>query len=58
VECDTPAEALHRARYDPFVVVTGSLYLVGEAMELLQLAPASPVNERDLNEWGATLVRV
>ncbi len=57
-ECGSLAEALQRARNDPFVVVTGSLYLVGEAMELLQLAPASPVNERNLNEWGAALARV
>jgi dihydrofolate synthase/folylpolyglutamate synthase len=58
VECDSLAEALQRARNDAFVVVTGSLYLVGEAMELLQLAPTGPVNERDLNEWSATLARV
>ena len=56
--CDSLAEALHRAQNDSFVVVTGSLYLVGEAMELLNLAPASPRNERDLNEWGAALARV
>ncbi|HXC98376.1 MAG TPA: folylpolyglutamate synthase/dihydrofolate synthase family protein [Verrucomicrobiae bacterium] len=55
--CPSLADALHRAQNDPFVVVTGSLYLVGEAMELLQLAPASPGNERDLNEWGAALAR-
>ena len=34
---------------DEFVVITGSIYLVGEAMELLGLAEA--VDERDLNEW-------
>jgi len=34
------------------VVVTGSLYLVGEALELLGLGPAGGVSERGLNEWG------
>lgn len=43
------AAALEGAKDEPFVVITGSLYLVGEAMELLGLAPAS--NERGLNEW-------
>ncbi|HEY3932801.1 MAG TPA: folylpolyglutamate synthase/dihydrofolate synthase family protein [Verrucomicrobiae bacterium] len=33
-----------------FIVVTGSLYLVGEALELLGLSPAAQ-NERALNEW-------
>ena len=41
---------------DDFVVVTGSLYLVGEALELLGLSPATGGSERGLNEWtrGAT----
>ena len=34
---------------DDFVVITGSIYLLGEAMELLGLA--AKVDERDLNEW-------
>ena len=34
---------------DDFVVITGSIYLLGEAMELLGLAAA--VDEKDLNEW-------
>jgi dihydrofolate synthase/folylpolyglutamate synthase len=55
--CDSLAAAMDRAQNDPFVVVTGSLYLVGEAMELLHLASAGPVAERDLNEWGAALAR-
>ena len=45
------AQALASASHDPFVVITGSLYLVGEAMELLGLAPGA--GERELNEWGA-----
>jgi dihydrofolate synthase/folylpolyglutamate synthase len=43
------AEALERAKSDPFVVITGSLYLVGEALELL--AAAAGAGERGLNEW-------
>jgi dihydrofolate synthase / folylpolyglutamate synthase len=35
---------------DPFVVITGSLYLIGEAMELLKLSPVKN-GERGLNEW-------
>lgn len=48
---DSLAQALAATAGDPFVVVTGSLYLVGEAMELLQLAAAPPEDERGLNEW-------
>jgi dihydrofolate synthase/folylpolyglutamate synthase len=33
-----------------FIVITGSLYLVGEALELLGLSPTAE-NERALNEW-------
>jgi dihydrofolate synthase / folylpolyglutamate synthase len=54
-ECDSLADALERARGDGFVVVTGSLYLVGEAMELLNLGPAGSRDERGLNEWGAVV---
>jgi dihydrofolate synthase / folylpolyglutamate synthase len=35
-----------------FIVVTGSLYLVGEALELLGFSPAAE-NERALNEWSS-----
>jgi hypothetical protein len=34
------------------VLITGSLYLVGEAMELLRLAPVTSAGERGLNEWS------
>ncbi len=43
------AEALAVARRDEIVVVTGSLYLIGEVMELLGLSHAA--HERALNEW-------
>ena len=39
---------------DRFVTIAGSLYLIGEAMELLELSPGSNPNERALNEWGGT----
>ena len=44
--------ALTASKARPFVVVTGSLYLVGEALERLGLSPAKP-GERGLNEWIA-----
>ena len=43
-------EALQRTQKDRFIVVTGSLYLVGEALELLSLL-SSAGGERELNEW-------
>ena len=49
--CPSLADALKLAANDPFVVVTGSLYLVGEALELLGLSPATSGSERELNEW-------
>jgi dihydrofolate synthase/folylpolyglutamate synthase len=45
-------EALKRTTKGDFVVITGSLYLVGEALELLKLLPMSD-DERTLNEWSA-----
>jgi len=44
-------EALQASSGDDFVVVTGSLYLAGEALELLGLSPAN-AGERGLNEWS------
>jgi dihydrofolate synthase/folylpolyglutamate synthase len=52
--------ALERTGSDPFITVAGSLYLVGEAMEILKLCPEKAANERELNEWttvGAQPVR-
>ncbi|HEX9047846.1 MAG TPA: hypothetical protein VF988_12535, partial [Verrucomicrobiae bacterium] len=46
------AAALSACKQEPFVVITGSLYLVGEALELLGLSPAA-AGERGLNEWTA-----
>jgi dihydrofolate synthase / folylpolyglutamate synthase len=50
--CNSVAGALERAVGDDFVVVAGSLYLVGEALELLGLSPVTP-GERALNDWSA-----
>jgi dihydrofolate synthase / folylpolyglutamate synthase len=43
--------ALADAAHEPFVTIAGSLYLIGEAMELLHLSASKPL-ERALNEWG------
>ena len=48
--CNSLGNALDKPAGDEFVVITGSLYLVGEALELLGLSPASH-DERSLNEW-------
>ena len=45
--------ALREASSDSFVLITGSLYLVGEAMDLLNLSPSKARGERKLNEWSA-----
>ena len=49
-------EALTATRSEAFLTVAGSLYLVGEAMELLHLSPAKARNERGLNEWSGVAV--
>jgi dihydrofolate synthase / folylpolyglutamate synthase len=46
------SEALSKTENDSLVVIAGSLYLVGEALELLGLSPAGSASERGLNEWG------
>ena len=64
--CDSLTEALEKigsrglGRRSPssphqaenFIVVTGSLYLVGEVLELLGFSPTAE-NERALNEWNS-----
>jgi len=44
-------DALAATAAEPLTVIGGSLYLVGQALELLGLSPARPLPERDLNEW-------
>ena len=58
VECAALSAALESARRDPFIVITGSLYLVGEALELLQLSPAPAGAERPLNDWHPAAVSI
>jgi dihydrofolate synthase/folylpolyglutamate synthase len=50
------AAALNASKDEPFVIITGSLYLVGEALERLGLAPAD-AGGRGLNEWVAPKIR-
>jgi dihydrofolate synthase/folylpolyglutamate synthase len=49
IEVESLLEGLETVKDDPFVILTGSIYLIGEAMEALGLAKA--VGERGLNEW-------
>jgi dihydrofolate synthase / folylpolyglutamate synthase len=51
-ECTSLVDAAQQTVNDSFVVITGSLYLVGEALELLGLGPAGESSERRLNDWG------
>ena len=50
VVCHSLHEALDAVKDEPFIVITGSLYLVGEALETLGFSPLA-ANERALNEW-------
>ena len=54
--CRDFQEAFIACKNEPFVVITGSLYLVGEALEWLGLAPGG-AGERGLNEWSAAARR-
>lgn len=56
VECTSLGEALTATVDDSFVTIAGSLYLIGEAMELLHLSAGKPANERGLNEWSGAAV--
>ena len=51
-EKESLRSAMQETANDSIVVITGSLYLVGEALELLELMPAA--GERGLNEWTET----
>jgi dihydrofolate synthase/folylpolyglutamate synthase len=51
VLCRNAADALKQTADEPFVVVTGSLYLVGDAM--VELGMASGATERALNDYSA-----
>ena len=47
--------ALNACKDEPFIMITGSLYLIGEALEQLGHSPANP-DERGLNEWTAAKI--
>ena len=51
--CPNLGEALARTEQEPFLVITGSLHFLGEAVELLRLAPTPTNGERGLNEYVA-----
>lgn len=51
--CASLAEALEQSNSAPFVLIAGSLYLIGEAMELLRLTETPISDEKSLNEWTA-----
>jgi dihydrofolate synthase/folylpolyglutamate synthase len=56
VKCENLAEAITNTQTDRFVVIAGSLHLIGEALELLH-ATATQRSERSLNEWDAANAR-
>ena len=49
--CPDLRTALEWTGNEPFVGICGSLYLIGEAMELLRLGGEQVRGERGLNEW-------
>lgn len=52
--CPDLGTALKQTASEPFVGICGSLYLIGEAMELLRLGGDRHRGERGLNEWTAS----
>lgn len=52
-KCDSLDRALQLSAVNRFVVIAGSLHLIGEAMERLNLSTTSR-SERSLNEWDAS----
>ncbi len=51
--CPALADALQKTDAEPFVVIAGSIYLIGEAMERLHLTANPGTDEKPLNEWVA-----
>jgi len=51
--CASLADALRAVADEPFAVIAGSLYLIGEAMEQLHIAATPGGDEKGLNEWSA-----
>lgn len=55
--CTSLIEAMQKTSGHNLVLLTGSLYFVGEAFELLRLGDTPGVGERALNEWSAIPAR-
>ncbi len=53
LKCESLADALQQAAEAPFVLITGSLYFVGQALEVLKLMEIPSGPERALNDWRA-----
>jgi dihydrofolate synthase/folylpolyglutamate synthase len=47
--------ALAASRNDPFVLIAGSLYLIGHAMERLDVSPAGDPLESTLNDYSSVI---
>ena len=54
--CASLADAWRAAVDESFVVIAGSLYLIGEALDLMQLNAPASTDEKRLNEWGGGAV--
>jgi dihydrofolate synthase/folylpolyglutamate synthase len=50
--CASLTEVVALAANDPFVVIAGSLYLIGEAMEMLHVTGTPASDEKGLNDWS------
>ena len=53
VVCTSLEDAIERAKDMRSLLITGSLYLVGQALELLRIGAAPAISERQLNDWTA-----
>jgi dihydrofolate synthase / folylpolyglutamate synthase len=51
IACKNLEDALDASRDDAFIIITGSLYLIGETLEQLGILTADK-NERGLNDWS------
>ena len=51
-------DAMRSLAAEDFLLITGSIYLIGEAMEWLHLSPVPVADEKGLNEWTAAATSV
>lgn len=52
------SEAIRSAPVSGIVLIAGSLYLIGEALEILRLSSSPQADERSLNEWSPRPLRL